>query len=321
MERGVNAYTRIGMYIFIIGAILSVLDSAFPVEPSMRGLVYVALIFTGIFAGILNITPDEEHHFLLSSGAFLIVILAFNQLFAAEQIVVVFSHFFQNAVAFVGSMALAVALKTILEYGSDNIIRGDALESMRARTERIEDWQLSKGMRAWHAVVFIAVAVTFIMLLLDLFFAIPDSFALVIEILDWIIVAVFVADLFVLFRQEGSWGCFFRNCWLDILAAIPFHGVFGVLKIVRLSRIAKLSLSLKFFSTSSGSNTYIRRKEYPRERLVVQEHPVTPQKESARAQEQPVVEELPVVPEDVKARERPAAKHHPAASRRSAKRR
>lgn len=276
-----NFYTRIGMYLFIIGAILSVLDTTFPVDESMRGLVYVALIFTGIFAGLLNITPDEEHHFLLSGGTFLVVILAFNQVFAGNAMLSSFVHFFQNSVAFVGSMALVVAVKTILEYGSDDVARGDPVAGMEARTQNLGDWQLSSAMRAWHVVVFAAVAVTFVLLLLDLFFTLPARVSFIVDILDWLIVGVFLVDLYVLYRQHGSFKEFTHHCWMDIAAAIPFHGVFGILKIVRLSRIAKLSHSLKFFSAKSGANTYLHRDEYPRE-LDVQEHATAPQKLSAK---------------------------------------
>ena len=249
-----NAYTRIGMYLFIVGAILSVMDSAFPVDPSMRGYIYVALIFTGIFAGLLNVTPDEEHKFLLSCGVFLLVIIGFNQVFAGDPIIAGFTHFFQNGIAFVGSMAFVVAVKSILEYGSDNVQRGVPGEDLYATTKNTA--QLSTSKHAWRAVVFAAVALTFIVLLLDLFFDLPATLMTLFDLLYWLIIIIFVADLFVLYRQADSWGKFLRHSWLDIVAAIPFYGLLGA----GVGTIAKLPLTLKFFSRESTG--YLRRRDY-----------------------------------------------------------
>jgi hypothetical protein len=81
-----SIYTRLGMYFFIIGALISIFDGAFIQDPSVHGIIYIILIFTGIFAGLLNISEDEEHHFLMSAGVFILVIMAFNQIFAAEPV-------------------------------------------------------------------------------------------------------------------------------------------------------------------------------------------------------------------------------------------
>ncbi len=270
---GMGLYARIGMYSFIVGALFSVLDGAFLADARLRGLVYIVLIFLGVFAGILNITPDEEHHFLVSAGVFLIVVLAFNQLFAGHALLDGLVRFFQNAVAFVGSMALIVALKSIVEYGSENVV-ADPKQSMEFRTARIEDWQLTPAMRRWHFVVFLAVAAAFIVFLLGLpFYAVPTGFAKLLGLLEWAVIGVFLVDLVILYRKER--GGFFKNCWIDIIAAIPLPGL-GVLKAIRVARfvrVARVTHSLKFFSEKSGINTYLREKPRRTEPLEVPEHP------------------------------------------------
>ncbi len=289
-----NLYTRIGMFSFIIGALLSVLDGAFIASQEMRGLIYVLLIFFGLFAGILNVTEDEEHHFLLSAGAFLLVVLSFNMLFAGETVLVILTRFFQNAVAFVGSMALVVAIKVILEFGSQNY-RVSPVENMEARTEGIDDWEISKKLKVWHFIVFLAVAVTFIVILLGLpIYSIPQGVHDALLIIEWVVIAIFIIDLVVLFKHEESFGSFLRNCWVDIIAAIPVPGIFGAVKIIRVARIARVARlgrvthSLKFFSKKSGVNTYLRKGQRRVEPIEIKEHPVTEQKQHHRKAPRPV---------------------------------
>ena len=283
-----NLYTRIGMYFFIIGALLSVLDGAFIASEDMRGLIYVLLIFFGLFAGILNVTEDEEHHFLVSGASFLLVILAFNMLFAGAPVLHILTRFLQNAVAFVGSMILVVAIKTVLEFGSQNY-RVSPQESMDERTGVLDDWQLSKKLKIWHFIVFLAVCLTFIIILLSLpLYAVPAEFLAALYILEWVVIAIFVVDLVVLYRQEDGFGCFLRNCWVDIIAAIPVPGIFGAFKIVRIARIARIARmarvthSLKFFSKKSGVNTYLRKRARRTDDIEIREHPKTEQTQHER---------------------------------------
>lgn|GEM_PF-2474406 len=280
-----NLYNRIGTYLFIIGAVLSVLDGAFLVSENVRGLVYIILIFTGIFAGLLNVSEDEEHHFLVSAGAFLIAIVAFHQLFAGDAVLSSITHFFQNAAAFVGSMAVAVALKKIIEFSSDNALV-TPLEDMKTRTKLIDDWYLSPRLRAWHFIVFLAVAATFFILLLNMpFYQFPDEFYGAIGILEWAIIVVFLIDLIVLYRRENSLGGLVRHCWVDIIAAIPLPGIFGAFKIVRVARLARIArgtYSLKFFSEESGMNTYLRKSARRTDTIEIPEHPMMAQKKASK---------------------------------------
>lgn len=277
-----DLYTRIGMYFFIIGALLSILDGAFFINEEVRGLIYIVLIFTGIFAGLLNISEDEEHHFLLASGVFILVIMGFNQIFAGHPLLSRLDHFFQSAVTFVGSMALVVAIKTILEFGSQNY-HVTPQENMKLRTKDIDDWNLSKGLKTWHFIIFLAVAVTFLIILLGLpIYRVPGPMQAVMDVLEWLIIVIFLLDLIVLYRHEKSFGDFLKNCWIDIVAAIPIPGIFGALKILRISRIARISHSVKFFSQKSGVDTYLRKSARREEPLIIDEHPRVKQKTSAK---------------------------------------
>jgi hypothetical protein len=308
-----NIYSRIGMYLFIVGALLSVVDSMFPpLLASGQGIVYAVLIFTGIFAGLLNVTEDEEHHFLVSAVAFLVVLIAFNQLFAGDSVVMSFSRFLRNGVAFVGSMALAIAIKVILEYGSDdNLV--SAREDLEQRSKEIDDWSLSKPMRTWHLTLFVAVALTFLLILLNgPFYQMPAKFQPQIAFLEWLIILVFILDVIVLYRQHRDKRFFWRDCWIDVLAAVPVWGVFGALKAVRLARIARFTHSVKFFSEGSGMNTYLRKRKTRTRPLHIAGHPnmheqTDEESQEARAEEAEKPEEKPVVETPVAAKAAPAA--------------
>lgn len=271
-----SLYRRLGMYFFIVGAILTVLDGVFPVDLKLKGYIYVILVFTGVFAGIMNITPDEEHHFLVSSTAFLLIIVSFELLFSSNIFIEKFTTFFQNSIAFVGSMALIVSLKAILEFGSDNY-RVTPVENIKIRTKDIEEWQLSKGIKRWHFVIFIAVALTFLLILFEIFFTLPKNITKIVVLLNWLITIIFIADLFVLYRHEKTPAKFFKNCWIDILASIPFSGMFAAFKIVRIARIADISKSAKFFSEESGIENYLKKNRVHEEPRSIKEHPKTRQ--------------------------------------------
>jgi hypothetical protein len=278
-----SIYTRLGMYFFIIGALISIFDGAFIQDPSVHGIIYIILIFTGIFAGLLNISEDEEHHFLMSAGVFILVIMAFNQIFAAEPFLALFTHFFKNAIAFVGSMAIVVALKSILEFGSQNY-KVSHVENLELKTEEVDDWMLRGKMKTWHFIVFIAVAITFLIILLQLpIYTLPPAMEQALLILEWIVIAIFIIDLVILYKHEKNFVSFLKNCWIDIIAAVPIPGIFGAVKIVRvarIARIARISHSLKFFSKKSGMNTYLRKANHRTHDLEVKEHPTAKQKTS-----------------------------------------
>jgi len=68
-----------------------------------------------------------------------------------------------------------------------------------------------------------AIVILFILILIELFFHVEnEEQALAVEILDFIVIAVFVVDLIFLGIKAKSTRFFFKQYWLDLLAVFPF---------------------------------------------------------------------------------------------------
>lgn len=249
-------YKKLGMYLFIVGSLLAVLAGAFPLTADMHLIALIALIFLGVFSAILNITDDEEHGFLIASAAFLLLILVFkgmdNALFDA------LSKFFEYSTIFVGSMLVVSSLKLIVEYGSQNYGK-HPLEDADEVGDHLDNLFLTKQEKFWNISVLMAVAVSFIMVLFEIFFGFGNDG--IILGLDILITVIFLIDLYYLYKKEDSFINFIKSCWLDIVATIPFYGILRIAKLARLvkfMKVVKLHKTLKFFSNKSGVKQYIQ---------------------------------------------------------------
>lgn len=256
-------YHRVGMYFFTIGALLAILAGAFPLAPGVYDTVLVLLIFLGVFSAILNIGEEEELGFLVAASSFLIMIVSFKFLLGHHPLIIGLADFFEVVTFFVGSMLSVVALKTVFEFGSQKSL--EALDHADAIDQHMDTFMFSRQERIWNFVVFLAVAVTFIVILLDVFFELA-TVAQMFFAFNVLITLIFAIDLVVLYRKEGSMKNLFRNCWLDIVATIPFFMIFQGLaalqvaklaRLVRLSRFMKLNKTLKFMSERSGVRHYL----------------------------------------------------------------
>ena len=66
--------------------------------------------------------------------------------------------------------------------------------------------------------------------LIVLGFVVPDgsAFAIVLNVLDWVVISIFGLDLFFKARRAASWDGFLKRYWIDVIALLP---VFAVLRI------------------------------------------------------------------------------------------
>ena len=267
-----DGYQRLGMYFFTLGAILAILAGAFPLSATMYDAVLVILIFLGVFSAILNVSENEEIAFIVAASAFLLAIVSFKFLLGHHEFIQGLAEFFEVVTFFIGSMLAVVALRAVFEYGSQPEL--NSLEHADAIDEHMETMLLSPRAKAWNFVVFLAVAASFIVVLLDVFFNIiewaPYFFAF-----DVFITIIFAADLVVLYRQEKNFHYFVKNCWLDIIATIPFflltQGFFALrilklARVVRVIRFMKLNKTLKFMSEKSGVKHYLHGKDLYKEK-------------------------------------------------------
>lgn len=258
-----DLYHRVGMYFFTIGALLAILAGAFPLAPGVYDVVLVLLIFLGVFSAVLNVGEEEELGFLVAATAFLIMIVSFKFLLGHHPLIIGLANFFEVVTFFVGSMLSVVALKTVFEFGSQRTL--DALEHANAIDDHVETLMFSKQERTWNFVVFLAVAVSFIVILLEVFFELGGGVQLFF-LLNIVIFLVFLVDLVVLYRKEGGFKGLFKYCWLDVVATIPFFLIFQglnalqvikVARLLRLGRFMKLNKTLKFMSDRSGVKHYL----------------------------------------------------------------
>lgn len=101
--------------------------------------------------------------------------------------------------------------------------------------------------------VILLALVAVILVLIELFVPLTHEQIEFIETVDFYIVMIFVIDLIIQFEKyHHSWRLFFKHCWIDIVAIIPFHEIFRlfkflrILKVVKAAKLAKLSKLAKF---------------------------------------------------------------------------
>lgn len=271
-----DLYHRVGMYFFTVGALIAILAGAFELSATMYDGVLVLLIFLGVFSAILNVREEEELAFLVASSAFLVMVFSFKFLLGHHELIQAMSQFFDIVTFFIGSMLSVVALKTVFEFGSQRDL--DAIDHADAVEADLDSMFFSRRQRIWNFIIFLAVALTFIVILIEVFFN-PPNLGTFFTGFAVLITFIFAIDLVVLYRQEGSMKKFVKNCWLDILATIPFflivQGVEALqivkfARLVRISRFIKLNHTLKFMSDRSGVKHYVHGRNLFKEKIIPQ---------------------------------------------------
>jgi len=96
----------VGRWAYLIGLIISIL-TGFVEIASAPSILFIV----GLLVGLLNISAEEGHDYLVAVLTLLVVGLAGNQVFADGSTV---STILANFVAFASAAALVVALKTVL---------------------------------------------------------------------------------------------------------------------------------------------------------------------------------------------------------------
>ncbi len=255
-----NIYHRTGLFFFVIGILSAVLSWSFKVSPRVEKALVVCIIFTGIFAGILNVSEDEQNEFILASSGLLIALIALNML--NGKIAIFPMTLINKLTLFISMMLLTVGLKIFFEYGAQNK-EMTQIERIKEDKKTSDYLVMSPAEKKWNFLVFLAVALTFIILLLQLFFEV-GRYRIVIRVLEWIITVVFIVDIVVLYRKIKDWKKFLKLCWTDVIAAIPFFETLKIFKIIRIFKISKvlkalkIKKGLKFFSRESGFLEYLK---------------------------------------------------------------
>ena len=260
------------MIFFILGTLISLFSGAFEVLDGMENVRIIVLVILGVIVGILNISENDQINFLISSIAFLLsanflIGISPARMFVLDGLFLMLN----NLMIFIAPATLIVALKYVFEYASESH-KTIVLETPKSdRTSREN---------AWDIVVFVAVAFVLVALILESFFNLAPYPELVTFLLvsDYIVLGIFVIDLFVLYNRQKNLKLFFMRNWLDIIAVIPFGSVFRLTKVVRLARImriftrahraSRVNRVSKFFSGESGFNKILSPEEQKSEKNV-----------------------------------------------------
>lgn len=102
------ALEKIGSWAFIIGLVVAVVVGF--ISPAGSTTIWI-LALLGLIVGLLNVTGEETHHFLLAAVAF--VVSASSLALVAPLDIV--RNVLENIVVFVGPGAAVVAIKALFE--------------------------------------------------------------------------------------------------------------------------------------------------------------------------------------------------------------
>ncbi|MBD3313189.1 hypothetical protein GF345_01985 [Candidatus Woesearchaeota archaeon] len=223
---------RLSMVIFLLGALIAILGGSFRFIPETETLTIITLIILGAFIGIMNISREQEKEFLIAGGVFIISSVAITELLEKFLLLNVIGNILNNFIIFIAPACIVVAFRVIVDFASQSDWSLKKEEKVAAQIYH----QLSDKQKLWDNIVLFAVALAFIILVLQLFFDI-DAYKNIILAVDGIVIAIFFVDLVVLYRRVHDFKRFIKTSWLDIIAVIPLGFIFRLTKLVRFVRI------------------------------------------------------------------------------------
>lgn len=260
-------FEKISHYFFIIAAIITIFDGVFNLTPEMMNVKFIVLIFSGLVVGVLRDRNYEQ--FFLSGLVFIISGYVLLELVRSHMMLAGIVTMIIDFVVFLGASLFILALeRVVVDITSLSAKPSKAKKSDFLKFKKIaeKDVETHSFERIWGTIILVAVALTFISLLAQLFFQV-GAFLIVFKYVDALITVIFIADLIVLYLQSRNFKDFVTRHVVDIIAAIPTVGVLRVLKLVRALRIirivrggaklgeaVKLYKTMKFFSEESYFN-------------------------------------------------------------------
>jgi hypothetical protein len=259
---------KFSMIIFITGVLISVFSGSFDVLDEMQLVKMAVLMFLGIIVGMMNISEQQERDFLLASIAFIFGSQVITSTMNQHNFLGNLSIMLDNLVIFIAPASVVIALKKIFTFGSESDM------DLHLDMPKKEDKHFLEEI--WDIILLMAVAVVFVILILESFFNVAEIQTWL-DITDLAITIIFVVDLIILFRKSSNFMEFIKLNWVDILAVIPLGSIFRIAKVIRAVRIikvlsrmqkatkvaktssaiAKSNRFLKFFSKNSGFNKYV----------------------------------------------------------------
>lgn len=243
---------KISQYFFIIAAVISILDGAFPLDETMNSVKIMFLLVAGTLVGILR-HDEKEKEFILAGVAVIFTGLIFTQLMGTYQILENFALMIVNFVIFLSTAVIVVGIEIIAEI----VALTPNKPKVQKHIGNVSEEELKKltFQKIWGTVILVAVALTFILLLAESFFDV-GNFQSIIIVLDGAITVLFIVDLIILYNDSKNFGDFVKNNVFDIIASIPTVGILRALKLFRAIKIIKLMKVTKVSKASKLSKLY-----------------------------------------------------------------
>lgn len=253
---------KISQYFFIVAAVVSILDGSLTLSESMSAIKLVVLTLCGIIVGVLKHSQEKE--FLISGVAVVVTGYILVELLGTYFFLEGLGLMLLNFIIFLSSALVVVGIQQV---GGSLTVQEETKKVSKKHMEKThKELENDAFLRIWGIILLVSVALTFIILLGEMFFDIgiyENAFI----VADMIITIIFIIDLFVLYRKANGFKDFVSRNIFDIIAAIPTLGVLRGLKIIRAVRIVrtinrgmrttkvlKMYKTSKFFSEESYFN-------------------------------------------------------------------
>lgn len=236
---------KVSMLFFLMGSLLALFSGAFQTATGLGSIMVGMICILGFLVGSLNVEKKNEGIFLIACSAFMVFALSMKIILPElHPIVIGLTNIATNLLFFIGCAAAAVSIRIIIRVGSE-------LEGTTTKMDVTPSHERNFAYY-WNIVVFVAVAMMFIIFVLRQFYK-TESIEEMLMFIDFLIWTIFVTDLFFLYSRAGSMKEFFKKSWLDIIATIPVSG-----ELMNLNRLAKLGRFAKLGATASKATKISR---------------------------------------------------------------
>lgn len=256
---------KIGLYFFVIASMLSIIDGAFDIiSPELQLSKTILLVFSGIAIGVFLFSSEKD--FLLGGISFILGSLILLSMLGPFFVESMLGQILLNFVMFLTATVIVVAFKAVIESVSE----AAGLDVSKHEGVTLDHLKENSFEKIWGIVILIAVSFAILQLLLETFYDV-SRYYYTLQAIDWIITALFIVDVIILYERAQSFKDFIFKNFFDILAAIPTVGMLRILKVVRavrivrifkssakLTKLLKLNKTTKFFSEESDIKHYTK---------------------------------------------------------------
>lgn len=241
---------KISQYFFIIAAVVAILDGALSLSESMKAVKLVVLILSGIIVGVLKHSQEKE--FLISGVAVVITGYVLVQLLGTYFFLEGLGLMLLNFIIFLSSALVVVGIHQVGGSLTFPELFAEHEQKQKQHKKKVQPNKAEKNPmkmtheelgdhtfeKIWGIILLVAVALTFIILLGEMFFDV-SIYERAFFIADTVITIIFIIDLFILYNKSNGFKDFVKRNIFDIIAAIPTVGALRGLKIVRAVRVIK----------------------------------------------------------------------------------